>query len=442
MNRNTSVVSGVRVAHPEATVNDIEAARAESIAALLGTLRAESGVEEAYALQTCNRVEAYVVTADPETGRRALAATGIADHDASVETGHEESLRHLMRVAAGVESLVLGEDQILGQVRLAYDTAVDAGTIGPVLEEGVTKAIHVGERARNETAINEGVVSLGSAAVRLAERELDLESASAAVVGAGEMGSLAARAFDSAGVADVTVVNRTPEHAKWVVADLDASGEAVGLDALPETLADTDVVVAATGSDMPVVTPDETADAGETLYVDLGQPRDIAPAVADSAGASVYDLDDLEDVTDETRERRQEAALAVEDIIDEEFERLLSQYKRKRADAVIARMYESAERLKDREVATALSRLESHGEDGVDDAQREVVESLADALVSQILAAPTRSLRDAAAEDDWETIATALRLFDPEFEDDDADPIRLGEDGPPARFAAAETEDD
>ncbi|QLC32882.1 glutamyl-tRNA reductase [Halarchaeum sp. CBA1220] len=440
MNRNTSVVSGVRVAHPEATVHDIEAARAESVAALLDTLRAESGVEEAYALQTCNRVEAYVVTADPETGRHALAATGLDEHAASVETGHEESLRHLMRVAAGVESLVLGEDQILGQVRSAYESAVDAGTIGPVLEEGVTKAIRVGERARNETAINEGVVSLGSAAVNLAERELDVADAAAAVVGAGEMGSLAARAFDAAGVAEVVVANRTPEHGEWIVSDLDAPGRAVGLDALAETLAESDVVVAATGSDDPVVTADVAADAGETFYVDLGQPRDVAPAVAEHEAASVRDLDDLEDVTDETRERRSSAALAVESIIDEEFDRLLSQYKRKRADAVIARMYESAERVKDREVATALSRLESHGDGGVDDAEREVVESLADALVSQMLAAPTQSLRDAAAEDDWETIATAIRLFDPDIED--ADPIRLGDERPPARFAAAETEDD
>ncbi|GGM55486.1 glutamyl-tRNA reductase [Halarchaeum rubridurum] len=439
MNRNTSVVSGVRVAHPEATVEDIEDARADSTAVLLDALGAQGGVEEAYALQTCNRVEAYVVTDDPEAGRRALDAVGLGDHPAAVATGHEESLRHLMRVAAGLESLVVGEDQILGQVRRAYEAAVDSGDIGPVLEEGVTKAIHVGERARNETAINEGVVSLGSAAVHLADAELDLDDASALVVGAGEMGSLAAKAFDAAGVADVVVANRTPEHAEWVLADLDAPGRAVDLDALPRALSDADVVVAATGSDEPVVTPAVADDAGETFYVDLGQPRDVAPAVAADDEAAVHDLDDLEDVTARTRERRATAAIAVESIVEEELDRLLSQYKRKRADAVIAQMYESAERTKDREVATALSRLDAASDGGIGDAEREVVESLADALVSQLLAAPTRSLREAAGEDDWETIATAIRLFDPDVEGADP-PFGDGADAP--RFAAVESETD
>ncbi|MFB6079180.1 MAG: glutamyl-tRNA reductase [Halarchaeum sp.] len=437
MNRNTSVVSGVRVAHPDATVEEIEAARAPDASSLLASLRAEPAVEEAYALQTCNRVEAYVVTADPESGRRALDSTPVAGREASVESGHEESLRHLMRVAAGLESLVLGEDQILGQVRDAYDSAVGADAIGPVLEEAVTKAIRVGERARNETAINEGVVSLGSAAARLADAHLDLSEARALVVGAGEMGSLAAKALDSADVADLVVANRTVEHAEWVRADVDAPGRAVGLDDLASALADADVAVTATGSDDPVVTPAIADAAGETFYVDLAQPRDVSPALDAVAGAARYDLDDLEDVTEETRARRERAAAEVETIIDEEFDRLLAQYKRKRADAVIAQMYESAERLKDREVATALSRLEA--DDELSDAEREVVESLADALVSQLLAAPTRSLREAAERDDWETIATALRLFDPDLDDGEQSPLG---DALSAPAAAAESEDD
>jgi len=233
---NTSVVSGVRVAHPEATVDDIEAARSERPVSLLDALAARDGVEEAYVLQTCNRVEAYVVSADPATGRSALEREAFADHPTAVATSHEESLRHLMRVAAGLESLVVGEDQILGQVRSAYDAAVEAGTVGPVLEEAVTKAIRVGERARTETAINEGVVSLGSAAVRLADERVDLSNATALVVGAGEMGTLAARAFDAADVADLVVANRTLERAEWIVADVETPARAVGLDALPTAL--------------------------------------------------------------------------------------------------------------------------------------------------------------------------------------------------------------
>ncbi|MXR22475.1 glutamyl-tRNA reductase, partial [Halobacterium sp. PCN9] len=170
------------------------------------------------------------------------------------------------------------------------------------------------------------------------------------------------------------------------------------------------------------------------VVVDLAQPRDVAPEADDEPGIAVYDLADLESVTESTREQREDAARQVEAMLEAEFQRLLAQYKRKRADEVIARMYESADRLKAREVSTALSQLEA-GDGDVSDEQREVLESMADALVSQLLAAPTRSLRDAAEQDDWSTIATALELFDPEFEDG------MPFDAPPGELASAESED-
>ena len=217
MNGNTGVVSGVRISHETASLDDLEAASAASTPAALDALLEQPAVEEAFVLQTCNRVEAYVVTADQASGRRALNAAGFDPAGAgAVSMGHEESLRHLLRVAAGLESLVVGEDQILGQLRDAYDAARDAGGIDRVLREAVTKAMHVGERARNETAINEGATSLGTAAVRLAERKTDLEGATALVVGAGEMGTLAAKAFASADVDSIVVANRTAERAERV----------------------------------------------------------------------------------------------------------------------------------------------------------------------------------------------------------------------------------
>ncbi|MFB6269088.1 MAG: glutamyl-tRNA reductase, partial [Halobacterium sp.] len=175
MNGNTGVVSGVRVSHETASLSELEAASAASEAEALEQLLSQPAVEEAFVVQTCHRSEAYVVADDGDAGRRALAAAGFDPAAAgAIGMGHEESLRHLLRVAAGLESLVVGEDQILGQVRDAYDTAKDADAIGHVLRQAVTKAIHVGERARTETAINEGVTSLGSAAVRLAERETEV----------------------------------------------------------------------------------------------------------------------------------------------------------------------------------------------------------------------------------------------------------------------------
>jgi glutamyl-tRNA reductase len=411
---STRTIAGVSISHSHATVDQLEAAAAPSAREAVGDLLA-AGAEEAIVLQTCNRVEGYVVADTVGEGHAILAElVGEAPAEVVVEMGHAESLRHLLRVAAGLESLVIGEDQILGQVREAYEDARAVGGIGPMLEDGVTKAIHVGERARTETAINEGVVSLASAAVRLAGEELDLGSATGLVVGAGEMGTLAATALAEA-VDRLVIANRTVSHAEHIASEVDhEAAVGIGLDGLGEALSEADVAVAATGSEGRLVEPGTVAAAGETFVIDLGQPRDIPPVGA--PGVTVRDLDDLEAVTERTHERRERAAEHVETIIDEEFDRLLTGYKRKRADRVISAMYESAERVKATEVERAAGELDLDGE------ERAVVESMADSIVSQLLAAPTNSLRDAAEEDDWATINTALQLFDPDFGPDATEP--------------------
>jgi glutamyl-tRNA reductase len=417
----TGVITGVSVSHQRATVDEIESATGADVPTVVRNLLAADGVDEAFALQTCNRAEAYVVTADATAGRTALADFAPEVRDGAVrELDHESSLRHLMRVAAGLESLVLGEDQIIGQLRRAVDAARGAGGIGPVLEPALTKALHVGERARTETEINEGVVSLGSAAVELAGRERDLDGSTALVVGAGEMGRLATRAFDGTGIAELVVANRTIPHAVHLAEDVETSATAVGLDDAPEAAERADVLVTATDSPTYVLDRSALEPAGSTLVIDLAQPRDVDPAVTTIDGITAFDIDSLEAITDETRSQRRAAADAVERLIDEEFERLVDSFKRRQADEAISSMYESAEMVKERELRTALSRLESQGD--LTDEQRETVASLADALVGQLLAAPTKSLRDAAGNDDWTTIQTALSLFDPEFGGDQPSP--------------------
>jgi glutamyl-tRNA reductase len=194
-----------------------------------------------------------------------------------------------------------------------------------------------------------------------------------------------------------------------VAKTVDTDASAVALNALPTAVSEADVVISATGSQTAVFDVETLVAAGETFVVDIAQPRDV-PAEADGIPAlTVYDLDKLEAVTEKTRRQREQAAKAVERIVDEEFERLLTQYKRKRADRVISAMYESAERVKAQEVGTALGKLD------LDDESEAIVEAMADAIVSQLLAAPTSSLRDAAEDDDWKTIQTALELFDPNF---------------------------
>ncbi|ESS11310.1 MAG: glutamyl-tRNA reductase [uncultured archaeon A07HR60] len=433
--RDTGVITGVSVAHGHATVDEIEAAGRDSTQGVVSNLLAREGVEEAFSLITCNRAEAYVVTPDAAAGRQALETVTRDVRDGAIRRlDHEESLRHLMRVAAGLESLVLGEDQILGQVRTAYEEARAAGGIGRVLEDSVTKAIHVGSRARTETTINQGTLSLGAAAVELAAQRADLDGGCAVVVGAGEMGTLAARALDSAAIGELVIANRTLDRADHVATELDTDTTTVPLAELTGVMAnsDADVMVSATGSPDPVVSQADLTPAEGLVCVDVAQPRDIDPAADGVDGVTVYNLDDLESVTSETRRRRAEAATQVESIIDDEFQRILTEFKRNRADAAISKMYEGAEHTKRRQLDTALEKLEAQG--GLTDEQRETVESLADTLVGRLLAAPTKSLRDAAGEDDWNTIQTALELFNPEF---DAPPQGSG----PPSDAESETGD-
>ncbi|QHS17528.1 glutamyl-tRNA reductase [Halopenitus persicus] len=411
----TGVLTGISVSHASASIDEIESAGTESVRGTVSDLLARPGVEEAFAIRTCNRSEAYVVTDHVTRGYDALESFAPDVRDGAIRRlDHEGSLRHLMRVAAGLESLVLGEDQIIGQVREAFEAARAAGGIGPVLEDAVTKAIHVGERARTETAINEGVVSLGSAAVDLADRRLDLADATALVVGAGEMSTLAARALDDTDVSRIHVANRTVPHAEHVAAEVDTEATALPLADLARVLPRADLLVTATGSPEPIVDPTDLADAGKTVCIDIARPRDVDPAAESVDGVTLYDIDALESVTSRTREQREAEAQAVEGMIDEELDRLLESFKRRRADDAIATMYESADRVKARELEEAFAKLDAQG--GLNEDQRETVEALADALVGQLLAAPTKSLREAAGEDDLTTIQTAMRLFDPEFD--------------------------
>ena len=414
MTTPTGLLAGVSVPHQRAGIDDIDRASSQPQAEAVGSLLDREGVREAFVLQTCNRAEAYVVADDAASGREALAPYVRAVPEESVlELDHEAGLEHLLRVAAGLESLVVGEDQILGQVSRAFEDAREAGGIGPILEDAVVKALRVGERARTETSINEGVTSLGSAAVALARRSLDgdLADGTALVVGTGEMGTLTARALEGA-VDRLLLANRTVETAEHLAGTLETETEVLGLDALSGAVARADLVVTATGSETPIVDAGTLEGAGRTLVVDLAQPRDVPASVRRLEGVTLHDLDALESLTDETRAQRRAAAEEVEAIVEEELDRLVTQFKRKRADDVIAAMYEGAEELKTRELDTAIARLEA-AEGEFSEEERAVVESLADALVGQLLAPPTRSLRDAAQNDDWATINTALELFGP-----------------------------
>lgn len=412
-------LAGVRLDYTRASVARLDEVRAEDPDAVQSALLDVRGVSEAFYIATCNRVEAYVVADEAATARDALAKTDLGAAPASVEMDREECLSHLLAVAAGLESMVLGEDEILGQVADAYERARDSGTLGAVLDTVLPKAIRVGKRARTETDIGEGTSSLATAAVEYLATRTTLATAGALVVGTGRMGRLAADAFVDAGVTDLVVANRTSERAEELCRDLDYPARARDLDGIEPALDRADVCVVATGSDEPVLTADEAAGAGETLVVDLGQPADVAPEVHDRTDCEVAGLDDLHSVTESAFERHRDAVREVETLVDAELDALRSQLRQQRVNDVVADLYATGETVKEREVADAIARLERHGE--VSEAERAVLEDFADALVSQLLANPTAALREAAADDDFERVRLIERLFsNTRVTDDDA----------------------
>lgn len=400
------VISGIRLTYDRVDVGTLELASHEDCRGRIEELLELEGVSEATVLQTCNRVEEYVVTESPERGHEVLGSFSGAP-TSSVQMDHGESLKHLLRVAAGLESQVLGEDQILGQVREAYAVADECGGIGSILEPAFLKAIHVGERAREETAINQGTVSLGGAAIELAMRNRGLNDRTVVIVGAGEMASTIAKSLPE-DVSDVHLINRTHESAAAVESSVDRTVHTHDLSNLPDYLSTADVVFTATASREPVIDEDTASQIGETFIVDMAQPRDVSSNVKAISDVTVQNLDDLRSITDATHEDRKESAQAVEAIVESEYELLLEQYKRQRVDDVISGIYRGAEQIKADELQRALNRLED-----IDAHDREILESLVDSLVSRILAVPTESLRDAAGEDDWETIMAAIDLFGP-----------------------------
>ncbi|HWL64421.1 MAG TPA: glutamyl-tRNA reductase [Actinomycetota bacterium] len=296
-------------------------------------------VLEGAILSTCNRVEVYAVVSRFHGGAQDLknflsefCHVPPEDFTDRAYTYHDEgALKHLFRVAAGIDSMVVGESEILGQVRRAFQIAQEEGMVHRVLGAAGRRAQRVGKRARTETAIGRNPVSVSSAAVELARRAFgagDLSDKSVAIVGAGKMGGLAARALRTAGADRVTVVNRSEERAEALAKEFGA--EALPLDDLPRVLSEADIVISSTTApqtviDRSLVEASLTARSKAPLFmVDIAVPRDVDPDVGDLDGVVLRDIDDLKGVVEVNRESRLGEVSAIEEIIASELEHFLA----------------------------------------------------------------------------------------------------------------------
>ncbi len=378
---------------------------AETLPERLRECLALPGMREAMLISTCNRVEALVVAEDGAVAAGALRAwlgRGRGVDPTALERAiyshqDQEAVRHLFRVAASLDSLVLGEPQILGQIKEAYRAAADGGATRTVLNRLLHKTFQVAKRVRTETRIGGSAVSVSYAAVELAKKIFDeLTGLTALLVGAGEMAELAAEHLLSGGVKTVLVANRTLARAVELSTRLGGGG-AYSLDDLPQALALADIVISSTGASGAVITPEMARRIlrqrrGRPLFfIDIAVPRDVDPAVGELDGAYVYDIDDLTQVVENNRQNRAGEALMAEAIVAEEVVKFSAWLSSLSLVPTIAQLSAKAEEIRAAELARTLHDL---GLDPGDDPAAAAIDRLTKALVKKLLHDPIMFLRE------------------------------------------------
>lgn len=414
----------------------------DNLRAALDSLQQNPVLDEIAILSTCNRLEFYASTTDVLAGWQIFEQFLVQSKQISLtelqptlyyESG-ENVAHHLMRVASGLDSMILGEPQILGQVNTAFNEAREAGAVGPILSRLFTQAIHCGKRARTDTDISRHTTSVSHAAVRLALKHIkDMRTANVLVVGAGEMAELAANALTKYNCQSITFINRTCAKAENLANQF--NGQMVSWHKLLEALKTADVVICSTGAPHAVIFAEEVQlilperqREHPLLLIDIAVPRDVEEAVSDLEGVIRYDIDDLNQVVDSNMAQRQASALEVERIIAQELDIFLAWLQSRDVVPVLVELREKASEIARREVQLALNRL-----DDLDDYQQKIVDRLAHRIVNKILHEPTLRLKEQAAAGNGALFASVLAdLFtldsplpepEPEIDERDTTPV-------------------
>ena len=382
--------------------------------------RAQQMLGPSAILSTCNRFELYV-SGHHEPDRlidfiRAETGADEATIRAHFEVHHDaEAIRHLYRVAAGIESLVLGEFEIMGQLRGAFSAAADAGMEDAILVRAMHGAIRAGRRARHETAIGHHALSVSSIAARQA-RDLhpQLSEARVLVVGAGEAGRLTAEALADQGVRNITVTNRTYARAETLAAEL--GGRAVPFEELPTAIAESDIVVSASGAHDTIIGLELMRSAiarregAPLITIDIGMPRDIDPEVASLAGVIYYDMEGLQEITAVNGRARAEEVPAVESVLAEEASDFLTWWEQLRTQPTIASLNVRAEEIRQTAVEKWLRKLNA------DDETRREIDALTRAIVKRLLHDPIKTLRERGEQErNYIEVARTLFRLDDEY---------------------------
>jgi glutamyl-tRNA reductase len=386
---------------------------------LVSELVSHEAIHEAVVLSTCNRTELHLVGADPvEAESLALALLAReADMRPTELLGRiyslrdTEAVRHLFAVAAGLDSMIVGEAEVQGQVKRAYELALVEGATGPLSNRLFRDALGAGKRVRTETGIGRSRVSVSSVAVDLARAVLgELDTRRVVVVGAGENAELTARALHERGVKTVFVANRRHDRAIGLAQRF--GGEAIRFDDLPRELAGADIVVSSTSSPHQIVGREELGLVTEErrgrplLLIDIAVPRDVDPTVRDLPGITLYDMDDLQREVARNVDAREAEVARARSVIDEEVERFEAWLSSLEVVPTISALRERGDSVVEQVLRENESRWES-----LSPADRERVEVMARAIVSRLLHEPTLRLKGTAGDDSYVYVQALRELF-------------------------------
>lgn len=395
------MIINIRVDHHTADIAQIERATRD-LEQIFENSQSSGDVQEYLYLKTCNRSEIYLVLRELPDGL-------LSDPDSFIIEMDEDALRHLLRLSSGLESMILGEDQILGQIKDVRKKAIKEGSIGPVLRTVFTKAIHVGQLARSNTSINQGTTSIGSAAVELAESvQGDLKCKKVLIIGAGKMGTLVAKALVLKKLKAIVVANRTYKSAVKLAGEL--GGYAIHFEKLQEAMEDADVIISATGAPHTILTYQQVKNTEEPenlknmVMVDLANPRDIDERVKD-LGVKLFNIDDLRVIADKSVKMRQQEVSKVESIVEKELILLINSLKHLEIEPLISNIRINAEELRRAETFKAFKMM------GDLNGKEKIVDDLTQVVIERIFHDVIKNLRKAAEEDDKNILDAAEKIF-------------------------------
>ena len=392
----SKLIINIRVDHTLADIETMEKV-SKDLKELFSNLRENMDIKEYIEINTCNRYEYFLYTDDYDSEDLDC------DNEYVIIQYNDDAILHLFRMSSGLESMIIGEDQILGQIKDSKKKSEKEGHCGKTLNPIFTKAIHVGQVVRNKTKINQGSISIGSAAVDLAEEHLgDLQDKHVLVIGAGKMGTLVAKALAEKNLKAIFVANRTYYKAVKLAEELD--GEAILFDNLEEKLLNADLVISSTGSPHPIVNKERLLKVfGEKvpekmIFIDIANPRDIEDDVKE-LGIELFNIDDLRGIAEKNKKLRENEVIEAEKIIESEFDLLKESFNLIEINSLLGSLRESMEEIRQRESQKGIVKLSN-----VDARDIKVIDKMTQSIVNKIFYDISENIKKSAKDNEEDVI--------------------------------------